>query len=48
MGKDVTLTVQPGTGHGFMAPHNALGTWNAKLAARIWPQVVSFLHDTLE
>ena len=25
MGKDVTLTVHPGTGHAFMAPHNALG-----------------------
>ena len=47
MGKDVTLTVHPGTGHAFMAPHNALGTMNAKLAAEIWPTVVSFLHDTL-
>ncbi len=48
MGKNVTLTVHPGTGHAFMAPHNALGTLNAELAAQIWPQVVSFLHDTLE
>jgi carboxymethylenebutenolidase len=47
MGKNVTLTVHPGTGHAFMAPHNALGTLNATLAAQIWPQVVSFLHDTL-
>ena len=47
MGKDVTLTVHPGTGHAFMAPHNALGTLNAELAAQIWPKVVSFLHDTL-
>src|SRR5262245_25228136 len=31
MGKKVTLTVYPGTGHAFMAPHNALGTLNAKL-----------------
>src|SRR5881396_888983 len=36
MGKDVTLTVHPGTGHAFMAPHNALGTLNAKLAEEIW------------
>jgi carboxymethylenebutenolidase len=43
MGKDVTLTVHPGTGHAFMAPHNALGTLNAALSAKIWPQVVSFL-----
>ena len=47
MGKDVTLTVHPGTGHAFMAPHNALGTLNSTLAAEIWPKVVSFLHDTL-
>ena len=47
MGKDVTLTVHPGTGHAFMAPHNALGTLNAKLAAEIWPGVVSFLKTTL-
>jgi carboxymethylenebutenolidase len=35
MGKDVTLTVHPGTGHAFMAPHNAMGTLNAELAAQI-------------
>ena len=42
-GKDVTLTVHPGTGHAFMAPHNALGTRNEKVAAEIWPQMISFL-----
>ena len=47
MGKNVTLTVHPGTGHAFMAPHNALGTLNAALAARIWPEVVSFLKETV-
>ncbi|MQA28390.1 MAG: dienelactone hydrolase family protein [Luteitalea sp.] len=47
MGKDVTLTVHPGTGHAFMAPHNALGTLNATLAAQIWPEVVSFLQATV-
>jgi carboxymethylenebutenolidase len=47
LGKDVTLTVHPGTGHAFMAPHNALGTLNADLAAKIWPQVTSFLKETL-
>ncbi len=26
LGLDATLTVHPGTGHAFMAPHNALGT----------------------
>ena len=43
MGKDVTLTVHPGTGHAFMAPHNALGTRNEALAATIWPQAIAFL-----
>jgi carboxymethylenebutenolidase len=47
MGKKVTLTVHAGTGHAFMAPHNALGTLNAALAAQIWPDVVSFLKETL-
>jgi carboxymethylenebutenolidase len=47
MGKSVTLTVHAGTGHAFMGPHNALGTLNAALAAQIWPEVVSFLKQTL-
>jgi len=47
MGKDVTLTVYPGSGHAFMAPHNALGTRDEKLAARIWPQVIAFLKDAV-
>jgi carboxymethylenebutenolidase len=47
MGKDVTLTVHPGTGHAFMGPHNALGTLNATLAAQIWPEVITFLKGTL-
>lgn len=47
MGKQVTLTVHPGTGHAFMGPHNALGTLNEAAAAAIWPQVISFLKDNL-
>jgi carboxymethylenebutenolidase len=47
MGKDVTLTVHPGTGHAFMASHNALGTHNAAAAARIWPEAVAFLKKQL-
>ena len=43
MGKDVTLTVHPGTGHAFMGPHNALGTLDEATAARIWPGVIDFL-----
>jgi carboxymethylenebutenolidase len=48
MGKDVSLTIHPGTGHAFMAPHNALGTLNEEVASVIWPQVVEFLHDKLD
>lgn len=47
LGKDVTLTVHPGTGHAFMGPHNALGTLNSELALRIWPQVFAFLRESL-
>jgi carboxymethylenebutenolidase len=47
LGKDVTLTVHPGTGHAFMGPHNRLGTLDEALAARLWPEVIVFLHDQL-
>jgi carboxymethylenebutenolidase len=47
MGKDVTLTVYPGSGHAFMAPHNALGTLDEKLAAKIWPEAVAVLKGAL-
>jgi carboxymethylenebutenolidase len=47
MGKDVTFTVHEGTGHAFMAPHNALGTHDAEKADELWPQAVAFLHDAL-
>jgi carboxymethylenebutenolidase len=47
LGKDVTLTVHPGTGHAFMGPHNALGTFNRDLAEKIWPQVFTFLRTAL-
>jgi hypothetical protein len=30
-----------------MGPHNALGTLDAELAAKIWPEVISFLHEKL-
>jgi carboxymethylenebutenolidase len=47
LGKNVTLTVHPGTGHAFMAPHNALGTYNAAVAAKVWPQAIGFLRENL-
>jgi carboxymethylenebutenolidase len=47
MGKDVQLTVHDGTGHAFMGPHNALGTFDEGLAEDIWPGAVAFLHERL-
>ena len=47
LGKDVALTVHPGTGHAFMGPHNAFGTLDEELSAQIWPGVLEFLHDQL-
>jgi carboxymethylenebutenolidase len=47
LGKNVTLAVHSGTGHAFMAPHNALGTYDAAVAARIWPHAISFLRENL-
>jgi carboxymethylenebutenolidase len=47
LGKDVSFTVHPGTGHAFMASHNALGTRDEALAEEIWPGVVAFLHEQL-
>ena len=48
LGKDVEITVHDGTSHAFMAPHNALGTYEPELAAELWPQVTAFLHDQLD
>jgi carboxymethylenebutenolidase len=47
LGKDVELTVHPGSGHAFMADHDALGNYDEALAERIWPQVTEFLHAEL-
>src|SRR5690242_2254255 len=47
MGKDVEFTVHSGTGHAFMGPHNALGTFDEERQAAIWPEVTEFLHAQL-
>ena len=47
LGKDVQLTVHPGSGHAFMNPQNPLGTQDAELAARCWADATSFLHAQL-
>jgi carboxymethylenebutenolidase len=46
MGKDVELTVHQ-AGHAFMNETNAIGTHDGDLAARLWPEVIDFLHTTL-
>ena len=43
----MTITVHAGTGHAFMAPHNALGTRDESKADEIWPGVLAFLHEQL-
>jgi len=47
LGKDVVVTVHPGSGHAFMNPYNPLGTLDEELGARVWPEVCEFLHATL-
>ena len=47
LGKNATITVHEGTGHAFMAPHNALGTQDRAKYDEIWPQVTAFLHEQL-
>jgi carboxymethylenebutenolidase len=46
MGKDVSFTIHD-AGHAFMNETNALGTYDAELRARVWPEMVTFLHDRL-
>jgi carboxymethylenebutenolidase len=48
MGVDAELVVHPGSGHAFMAPHNALGTQDQELYDKIWPEATGFLHEQLD
>src|SRR4029079_15908838 len=48
LGKDVTLTVHPGTGHAFMGPHNALGTLKAGGEGKTWTQGSGVLRERLD
>jgi carboxymethylenebutenolidase len=47
MGKDVSLTIYPGTGHAFANEEDALGTYNADAAAKSWQSGVAFLRSKL-
>ena len=42
-GKDVTITVYPGTGHGFTNEENPLGTYDADVTATAWGRAVALL-----
>lgn len=47
LGKDVTLTVHPGTGHAFANEENALGTHDEEVTAETWAAAVAFLRANL-
>ncbi len=47
MGKDVEITVHEAN-HAFMNETNPMGSHDAALAAELWPQVITFLHEQLD
>jgi carboxymethylenebutenolidase len=47
LGKDVTFTVHPGTGHAFANETNAMGTYNEAVAEACLADAFAFLHKHL-
>ena len=47
MGKDVTFTFHPGTGHGFANEEDPLGNFHEEAATSAWSQAVGFLREKL-
>ena len=47
MGKDVSFTIYPGTGHAFANEHNPLGTRDDDAAAQAWDRSLAFLKAEL-
>jgi carboxymethylenebutenolidase len=47
LGKDVDLTVYPGTGHAFANENNPLGTYDEATAKTAWDRTVAFLREKL-
>jgi carboxymethylenebutenolidase len=47
MGRDVTITVHPGTGHAFLNEENALGTYDPDAAKLAWDRSIAFLREAL-
>lgn len=47
MGKDVTFTVHPGSGHAFTNEENPLGTYDAALASTTWDSMLRLFSTAL-
>lgn len=47
MGKDVSFTMYPGTGHAFANETNALGTYDPDATVQAWLRTLEFLRSTL-
>jgi len=47
LGKDVTITVHPGTGHAFANETNAIGTYDEEAATQAMRRAIDFLHSKL-
>jgi carboxymethylenebutenolidase len=47
MGKDVTFTVHPGTGHGFTNDEDPLGTYDEKATASTWATTLALFREEL-
>ncbi len=47
MGKDVSFTMYPGTGHAFANETNALGTYDSDASVQAWLRTLKFLRSSL-
>ena len=47
MGKDITITVHAGTGHGFTNEENPLGTYDEAATAAAWGETLGLFTSTL-
>jgi carboxymethylenebutenolidase len=47
MGKDVSFTVYPGSGHAFTNEENPLGTFDAELTAQTWISMIELFNTAL-
>ena len=47
MGKDVTITIHTGTGHGFTNEENPLGNWDEAATTAAWGETLGLLRGAL-